>query len=186
MAQKQSGFPKSLKFMNSGSEYSKSLDQGPTNSVGPWMVFFWCFLGFRACGCTGSGSSLHRDLGCLGRAELEEAWASFLASETRCCGKITVFGAPFMASETRFCEVLRGLRGGASTKKSTACWGYHLSFFFSRSLKTWAGVSSRCLFRPDAPSGPGRGLIVGRGVSFPFPWIQHPGFPPRETTNKVG
>ena len=31
----------------------------------------------------------------------------------------------------RFHEVLRGLWGGASTKKSTACcWGYHLSFFF--------------------------------------------------------
>ena len=30
-----------------------------------------------------------------------------------------------------FHEVLRGLRGGASTKKSTACcWGYHLSLFF--------------------------------------------------------
>ena len=29
-----------------------------------------------------------------------------------------------------FHEVLRGLRGGASTKKSTACcWGYHLSLF---------------------------------------------------------
>ena len=30
-----------------------------------------------------------------------------------------------------FHKVLRGLRGGASTKKSTACcWGYHLSLFF--------------------------------------------------------
>ena len=30
-----------------------------------------------------------------------------------------------------FDEVLRGLRGGASTKKSTACcWAYHLSLFF--------------------------------------------------------
>ena len=30
-----------------------------------------------------------------------------------------------------FHKVLRGLQGGASTKKSTACcWGYHLSFFF--------------------------------------------------------
>ena len=29
-------------------------------------------------------------------------------------------------------EVLRGLRGGASTKKSTACcWGYHLSLLFT-------------------------------------------------------
>ena len=29
-----------------------------------------------------------------------------------------------------FHEVLRGLRGGASTKKSTdCCWGYHLSLF---------------------------------------------------------
>ena len=31
---------------------------------------------------------------------------------------------------TRFHEVLRGLRGGASTKTSTACcWGYHLRLF---------------------------------------------------------
>ena len=30
-----------------------------------------------------------------------------------------------------FHEVLRGLRGGVSTKKSTACcWGCHLIFFF--------------------------------------------------------
>ena len=32
-----------------------------------------------------------------------------------------------------FHEVLRGLRGGAKTKKSTArCWGYHLSLFSVR------------------------------------------------------
>ena len=35
----------------------------------------------------------------------------------------------------RFHEVLRGLRGGASTHTSTACcWGYHLSLFFVFSL----------------------------------------------------
>ena len=34
-----------------------------------------------------------------------------------------------------FHEVLRGLRGGASTKQSTACcWGYHLSLLFFRVL----------------------------------------------------
>ena len=33
----------------------------------------------------------------------------------------------FHEGSTGFHEVLRGLRGGASTKKSTACWGYHLS-----------------------------------------------------------
>ena len=41
----------------------------------------------------------------------------------------------FHQSSTRvppgFYEILRGLRGGASTQKSTAgCWGYHLSLFF--------------------------------------------------------
>ena len=37
----------------------------------------------------------------------------------------------FHQGSTRFCEVLRGLRGGASTTKSTACcWGYRLSVFF--------------------------------------------------------
>ena len=35
-----------------------------------------------------------------------------------------------------FHEVLRGLRRGASTKKSTACcWGCHLSFFFFGKVK---------------------------------------------------
>ena len=44
------------------------------------------------------------------------------------------------------------LRGGASTKKSTACcWGYHLSFFFfrstARSKSEQARVSGICLSR---------------------------------------
>ena len=34
-----------------------------------------------------------------------------------------------------FHEVLRGLRGGASAKKSTACWGYHLRLFFFNPTK---------------------------------------------------
>ena len=36
----------------------------------------------------------------------------------------------FHQGSTRVHEVLRGLRDGASTRKSTVCcWGFHLSFF---------------------------------------------------------
>ena len=46
-----------------------------------------------------------------------------------------------------FHEVLRGLRGGASTKHSTACcWGYHLSLFIC--------VLMSLTLRPD-PLAPG-------------------------------
>ena len=43
-------------------------------------------------------------------------------------------------------EVLRGLRGGAGTKKSTACcWGYHLSLLFCKStiLGAFSTISIR-------------------------------------------
>ena len=54
-------------------------------------------------------------------------------------GSELVWGSPevrFHEGSTRvppgFQEVLRGLRGGASTKKCPACcWGYHLSLFMS-------------------------------------------------------
>ena len=40
------------------------------------------------------------------------------------------FHQGFHQGSRGFHEALRGLRGGASTKKSTACcWGYHLSLF---------------------------------------------------------
>ena len=43
-----------------------------------------------------------------------------------------------------FHEVLRGLRGGASTKKSTACcWGYHLSLFFLGCEKQGAALTPK-------------------------------------------
>ena len=46
-----------------------------------------------------------------------------------------------------FHEVLRGLRGDASTKKRTACcWGYHLSLFFSFAKTRWAS----CIFLPKS------------------------------------
>ena len=40
-----------------------------------------------------------------------------------------------------FHKVMRGLRGGASTKKSTACrWGYHLGLFFWVGGSGWANL----------------------------------------------
>ena len=60
-----------------------------------------------------------------------------------------------------FHELVRGLRGGARTKKSTACcWGYHLSLFFlwcilgfstkPLKVKLLAGEQKETKFFPEA------------------------------------
>ena len=55
--------------------------------------------------------------------------------------EVLVFFPPPPTASTRvppgFHEVLRGLRSGASTKKSACCWGYHLSSFFFLPLFRW-------------------------------------------------
>ena len=89
--------------------------------------------------------SIYIDLSCFHRGAEDAPYKEHLAQcldfpnfgVSAQIGSGVVRGGPevrFHEDSTRvrgFHEALRGLRGGASTKKSTTCcWGYHLSLFF--------------------------------------------------------
>ena len=82
------------------------------------------------------------EVGCgLCTSVLPNSWKLWGLSPNRLRGGVRFHDQGSTRVPPGFHEVLRGLRGGASTKKRTACcWGYHLSLFDSGSAHATKSV----------------------------------------------